>query len=253
MIGGMMKKRTIKGGDEIMIYVTGDIHGQKSRFQYVDSVIEKNLKEGDKLFVCGDFGYIWDNSHAEKQFLRYLSKKPYQILFVDGNHENFDLINDYPVEEWCGGKVHVIGRDREGFLKIVHLMRGQIFEIEEKKIFTFGGAYSIDKYMRTPHKTWFPQEMPTDDEMKEAIANLKRYDNKVDYIITHAAPEDTMSIFHPYHPEEKPLNNFLEWIRENVEYKHFYMGHLHRDEDIWRHQTILWFQLRNMITNEIIE
>lgn len=236
-----------------MIYVTGDTHGEKARFQYMDSAIEKNLKEGDKLFVCGDFGYIWDDSYPERQFLNFLSEKPYQILFVDGNHENFDLINDYPVEEWCGGKIHVIRRDREGIPKIIHLMRGQVFIIEEKKIFTFGGAYSVDKYMRTPKLTWFPQEMPQDNEMKEAITNLEKHGNMVDYILTHAAPEDTMKLFHPYHPKEKPLNNFLEWVRENVEYKHWYMGHLHREEDPWRHQTILWFQLRNMITNRIIE
>lgn len=73
---------------------------------------------------------------------------------MDGNHENFDLINEYPVEEWCGGKVHIIRCDKEGKPKIIHLMRGQVFEIEGKKIFTVGGAYSIDKYMRTPHRSW---------------------------------------------------------------------------------------------------
>lgn len=95
--------------------------------------------------------------------------------------------------------------------------------------------------------------MPTDSEMKETIANLEKVGNKVDYIITHAAPEEIMCIFHSNHPEEKPLNNFLEWIRENVEYKDWYMGHLYRDEDIWRHQTILWFDVRNIETNESIE
>lgn len=35
--------------------------------------------------------------------------------------------------------------------------------------------------MRTPHRSWWPQEMPTDAEMKEAIENLKKVDNKVDY------------------------------------------------------------------------
>ena len=40
---------------------------------------------------------------------------------------------------------------------------------------TFGGAYSIDKYMRKPHASWWPQEMPTDEEMKEANFNLERH------------------------------------------------------------------------------
>lgn len=237
-----------------MIYVTGDTHGEEGRFKYMDSAMEKTLTENDKLIICGDFGYISDDSYQERMFLRFMAEKTYQILWVDGNHENFDLINnEYPVEEWCGGKVHIIRCDKEGRPKIIHLMRGQVFEIEDKRIFTFGGAYSIDKYMRTPHRSWWPQEMPTDAEMKEAIDNLERVNNKVDYIFTHAAPEETMCIFHQNHPEEKPLNNFLEWVRENVEYRHWYMGHLHRDEDVWRHQTILWFDVRNIETNESIE
>lgn len=236
-----------------MIYVTGDCHGERARFQYKDSTIEKTLTQNDKLIVCGDFGYISDDSQSERKFLQFLAEKPYQILWVDGNHENFDLINAYPVEIWCGGKVHVIRRDKAGTPKIIHLMRGQVFEIENKRIFTFGGAYSIDKSMRIPQRSWWPQEMPTDAEMKEAIDNLGRVDNKVDYIFTHAAPEETMCIFHPNHPEEKPLNNFLEWVCENVTYRHWYMGHLHRDEDVWRHQTILWFDVRNIETNELID
>lgn len=236
-----------------MLYVTGDTHGEEARFQYLDSAIERTLTKDDKLIVCGDWGYVSDNSYKERLFLRFLLEKPYQILWVDGNHENFDLLEEYPIEEWCGGKAHVIRRDCEGNPKIIHLMRGQVFEIEGKKIFTFGGAYSVDKYMRVPYRSWWPQEMPTDDEMKEAVTNLTKHNNVVDYIITHAAPEDTMNLFHPDHPKEKPLNNFLEWVRENVEYKHWYMGHLHQDKDIWRNQTILWFELRNMETNEVIE
>lgn len=236
-----------------MLYVTGDTHGESGRFQHSNSAIDRTLTKDDKLIICGDWGYIFDDSLREQHFLQFLSDKPYQILWVDGNHENFDVINDYPVDEWCGGKVHIIKTDKDGQPKIIHLMRGQVYEIEDKVIFTFGGAYSIDKYMRTPHRSWWPQEMPTDEEMQEAIANLDRYHNKVDFVITHAAPEDTMSLFYPNHPEEKPLNNFLEWVRENVEYKHWYMGHLHLDEDVWRHQTILWFQLRNMENNEVVE
>lgn len=236
-----------------MLYVTGDTHGEEGRFMYSDSVIDKTLNKDDKLIICGDWGYISDDSYRERKFLSFLSEKPYQILFVDGNHENFTSINEYPVEEWCDGKVHVIRRDSKGNPKIIHLMRGQVFTIEEKRIFTMGGAYSMDKYMRTPYRSWWPQEMPTDEEMQEAIYNLEKYNNEVDYIITHTAPEETMCIFHPDHPKEKPLNNFLEWVRENVKHKHWYMGHLHREEDLWRNQTILWFQLRNMETNEIIE
>lgn len=233
-----------------MLFVTGDTHGEQGRFQYEKSAIERTLKFGDKLIVCGDFGYVFWGDEREEKFLEYLAEKPYQILFVDGNHENFDLLEKISVEQWCGGKVHVVKRDKENNPKVIHLMRGQVFTIEGKKIFTFGGACSIDKYMRTPQYSWWSQEMPTDNAFKEAILNLEAHNNQVDYIVTHTAPKDTMSMFHL---EEQPLNNFLEWIRENVQYKYWWFGHLHMDEDLWRHQACLWFQLRNMETNEVID
>ena len=70
--------------------------------------------------------------------LDWLEEKSYTTLFVDGNHENFDRLNAYPMEEWHGGKVHKIRPS------VLHLMRGQIFNICDKKVFTFGGASSHD-------------------------------------------------------------------------------------------------------------
>lgn len=236
-----------------MLYITGDTHGEEGRFLNTALEIGRCIKENDCLFICGDFGYIFNDTYRERRFLKFLAEElPYKILWVDGNHENFDLLNKYPVEEWCGGKVHIVGRNRAGDPKIIHLMRGQVFEIEGKKIFTFGGAYSIDRAMRTPGYSWWAEEMPNDAEMKEAIENLKKHDNKINYIITHTAPEDTMNMFHTDHREEKSLNNFLEWIRESVEYEHWWFGHLHIDRDLFRRQSVLWFQVRKMETNEIV-
>lgn len=235
---------------EQKMYVTGDTHGDEARMRCREFAYNQDLQEGDILFICGDFGYIFDDGYREHLFLNYLADKPYIICFVEGNHDNFDLINAYPVEIWNGGKVHIIKRDKQDNPKIIHLMRGQVFHIYGKKFFTFGGAYSIDKYMRTPGFSWWEQEMPTDGEMEEGNRNLKANNYEVDYILTHAAPESTMSLFHPDHEHEKPLNNYLEYVRENVKYKHWYMGHLHRDEDIWRNQTILWFDVIDINNHE---
>ena len=80
------------------------------------------LEKDDKLFVCGDFGYVWDDSFRERKFLEYMANElKFMILFVDGNHENHRLLGDYPEEEWCGGKVHIIARDKDGIPKIIHL------------------------------------------------------------------------------------------------------------------------------------
>lgn len=230
-----------------MIYITGDTHGEEARWTKACIPVIDKLTENDYVIVCGDFGYIFTGSRRENAFLDKLEKLRFTILFVDGNHEAFPLIYSYPQETWNGGKIHRIRKN------VMHLMRGQVFSIDGQRIFTMGGAYSIDKPMRTEGISWWPEEMPSEEEFKEAEMNLKRVGHEVDYIITHAAPEDTMNMFHPWHPDESRLNGFLEWIRETVKYRHWYFGHLHEDCDLWRHQTVLWYEVRDMLTNEKVE
>ena len=124
-----------------MIYITGDCHGNFERFNASIFPEQNEMTKDDCVIICGDFGGVWHKDTESKQetmVLDWLECKPFTTLFVDGNHENFDRLYDYPVEEWHGGKVHKI-RD-----SVIHLMRGQVFEIDGKKIFTFGGARSHD-------------------------------------------------------------------------------------------------------------
>lgn len=88
-----------------MIYITGDIHGDFSRFK---SPLLRKLKKNDALIVCGDFGFIWEGTQAERKILKKIGKLPYNVLFVEGSHDNYDLLESYPVEEWCGGKTRPI-------------------------------------------------------------------------------------------------------------------------------------------------
>ena len=61
--------------------------------------------------------------YLEKEQPMELEEKPFTTLYVDGNHENFDRLYGYPIENWQGGKVHKIRPS------VLHLMRGQVFEI----------------------------------------------------------------------------------------------------------------------------
>ncbi len=124
-----------------MIYITGDCHADFRRFSTNIFPEQREMTKEDYVIICGDFGGVWnkdEESPREKWDLNWLEDKPFTTLFVDGNHENFDRLYSYPVEKWHGGKVHKI-RD-----SVIHLMRGQVFEIEDRKIFTFGGASSHD-------------------------------------------------------------------------------------------------------------
>ena len=120
------------------IYITGDTHGDFQRFGSKYFPQQKEMSRGDYVVIAGDFGGLWDGSQKDQYWLDWLNKKPFTTLFVDGNHENFDLLNTLPEKEWNGGRVHVV---RE---HVLHLMRGQVFDFGGLAWFTMGGAASHD-------------------------------------------------------------------------------------------------------------
>lgn len=209
-----------------MIYITGDTHGEREKIDNL--AIQLELQDGDYLIVAGDFGFIFNNNYLEELILNELSTKPFKILFVDGNHECFPAIFRYPEEMWNGGKVHKI---REN---IYHLMRGQVFEIEGKKIFTMGGAYSIDRHNRKLNLSWWESELPSLKEMEEAKKNLALHDYKVDYIITHTLPSSVKLLMgyevSQEHEEDADFTDFLDEVREKTSYKRWFAGHFHMNK-----------------------
>ncbi len=221
-----------------MIYVTGDTHGEADVFQAGAACRDKALKENDILIVCGDFGYIFFGEEREEGFLDFLATKPYTICFCDGNHESFTLLKQYPEEEWNGGRVHRIRSN------ILHLMRGQVFTIEGKKVFTMGGAYSIDKHLRKEGYSWWSDEKPNDAEYKEAIRNLHANNMQVEYVITHTAPAEIIRrMGYIPDPHDAELTGFLEWIMYEVKYKEWFFGHWHEDRDYDRNLHGLWLDV----------
>ena len=119
-----------------MIYITGDTHGGFQRFGNKYFPPQKHMSREDYVIITGDFGGLWDGGPKDWYWLDWLSGKPFTTLFVDGNHENFDLLNALPEKEWHGGRVHEV---REN---ILHLMRGQVFTFGGLTWFTMGGASS---------------------------------------------------------------------------------------------------------------
>lgn len=112
-----------------MIYITGDTHipidiGKLSTKRFPE---QKQMSDTDFLIICGDFGGVWCGDNEEKYWLKWLNAKNFTTLFIDGNHENFDMLKEYPEVDYCGGKAQKI-KD-----KIYHLMRGQIYNIDGKK------------------------------------------------------------------------------------------------------------------------
>lgn len=93
-----------------MIYITGDIHREQDihKINPREFTVGDTLTENDYVIICGDFGCVWDGSTGDNFWLKWLDSLPWNTLFIDGNHENFDVLNTYPIEEYKGGKVHRI-------------------------------------------------------------------------------------------------------------------------------------------------
>ena len=196
-----------------MIYVTGDTHGDFSRFFHVEFADPNSLSRDDYVIICGDFGGIWLGDERDNERIGELEELPFTVLFVSGNHENFEALAKYPIVEWNSGKAQFIRPN------VIHLMRGQVFNIESHTFFTMGGAASHDisggilelddpefemKYwllrrnralFRINHLTWWKEEMPSDDEYEEAI-------------------------------------------RQKAQYKRWYFGHYHDNLDIGKHSML---------------
>ena len=210
--------------------ITGDTHGTMDLAKAVRFFgdHEDEYNEDDHLIICGDVGACGFTPDMEKETRRVLRDLPVTVLFVDGNHEHHPRLNDLPVDEWMGGKVHFVEPD------IIHLMRGQVYDINGTRFFTFGGAYSVDRYARTEGFDWFPEEIPTYEEYEEGLANLESCGYQVDYIITHSAPREVAAAlgYGEESVEEIALRRYLQQIADETEFRKWFFGHFHEDEII---------------------
>lgn len=229
-----------------MVYITGDTHGDPER---LSKNALKVLGDGDTLIICGDFGFIWDDSRAEKRILKSLSKRRYNICFIDGTHENFDLLRAYPVTKWNNGNVHKISDN------IFHLMRGQIFEIDGLKIFTMGGGESADLDSRLEDNPWLKYEIPSKDELLEGANSLEKADCKIDVIITHE-PSTTIKGFLTLGDNEPvrvtALNAYFDELSKCSEFDRWFFGSLHLDKYISNTYIAVHKALINAHTGEKI-
>jgi hypothetical protein len=221
----------------MILNVTGDTHQLTDTVKLVTHRFteQSTMTKEDYLIILGDTGFTWKTQDLN-YCLNYFNEKNFTTLFIDGNHEDFYRLNSLPIEEWNGGKVHKVTDS------VLHLLRGQVFEIEGLKIFTMGGAYSIDKELRKPGINWWPQELPNKVEMEEGLINLKKHNNKVDYILTHDAPNKYLDFGykHDIHTEDTEFKRYLEHIDNTIEFKHWYFGHHHEDIEIDFKHTVVF-------------
>ena len=220
------------------IFITGDTHSTYN----LEKIKRKNWKEGytltkkDVLIIAGDFGFLWRHKRTKEEvyWLKWLEDRPWTTCFIDGNHENFDLLDNLQRRDLFGAEVGIVSHS------IHHLLRGRIYKIHERRILALGGAHSHDREHREWGVSMWEQEMITDDDIDSTLHNLAIYHNKVDYVVTHCAPIK-------YAKEAIPLSLVPYWTPDNSEtqlqrlldtgfiFKKWFFGHYHTNSygDKW--------------------
>ena len=224
------------------IFVTGDIHASYDIAKLSESCFDTaGLTKDDYVIICGDFGLVWNNSASEQYWLRWLDARPFTTLFVDGNHEGFSLLNSFLETTWNGGAVHQVATS------VLHLKRGQLFNIDGCRIFTMGGATSSedDRTHRIQGKTWFTEEIPNEQERTTALETLDAADWDCDFVITHCAPSSSAQGISEHTDRLKihPMDEYTDWlqtIQDRLTYRHWFCGHYHIDAQIQDKTTVLY-------------
>jgi len=260
---------------ENKIFVIGDLHGgTNGELRYLDMANFKeqsSLTKDDVVIQLGDFGLVWyykESINEYKKDLRVceeIAARKFTLLVVPGNHENYDIINNLPIIEKWGGKVYELVTKRGS---IYFTVRGEIYTINGKKIFTFSGAtsaaeegrYSFEKYLskekvrkkkyrydvhiktivepiKLKEINYWPQELSTQEEKDYAMENLYKHNLNVDYILAHTAPTHVVenSLWNTKENASKfecSTVKFLDQVYDMVTFKEWHYGHLHNNIEL---------------------
>lgn len=204
------------------ILVAGDTHGN------VRSMTTKIARAKDLganyVIQVGDFG-MWQGLEG----LEFLDAVNTSAVFHDvkvfalpGNHENFDLweyhLNN-PHNPKTDGFTHI--RSHVLIAPKVHNWKWA-----EKRFFIAGGAVSIDKQMRRPGISWWPQEELSDSE----LASVLKYGGpQINYLFTHDQSDHTNWGFNLVpDPQSKIHRQKMDKVIAHLKPKKHFAGHMHK-------------------------
>ena len=250
------------------ILLSGDFHDDargELAFLTKDYLVKqygrKVFNEISYHIILGDGGFLWPGQgEKEASIYEELSKRPFPVLCVFGNHEHVLGRPDLPeIDIGIGEKVIVVN-EKEPLL--VFLKRGKVYNIENRKFLVLGGALSIDKKFRRPNQSWWENEYWTEKEESELFALLEK-DNRFDYVLSHTGPNRiNRKIFAQigldsplkYHDKVAKLN---EKIDSRISCKQWFCGHWHQvfyyyDEELKRGYQYLYYETALMRDTEII-
>lgn len=163
--------------DQQRVMFAGDIHGNINHAAWVFSTAASN--NCSHIIACGDFGYWVHNKWGKKfvsEIARMADKYGIQFLWVDGNHENHDILNDLLAKH--GDSEPIPTPDHW----VQWIPRGCKFQIGSSTFMGYGGAYSVDRQNRIKGESWWEGETLDQNHIDSVPLT------KVDFLVTHEAP-----------------------------------------------------------------
>lgn len=165
----------------IKFYLVGDTHGDLS---FASRICKAAEADGvDTIYQLGDFG-VWPGDSGQ-YYLDTLSenagKRGVTWKVTLGNHEDYDQLDQ------------IAGVERGSFnlrenIRILGYKAG-VWQHGDIRFACIGGAVSIDRNMRMPHVSYWPQETIKDVDLwsLETQMGFWKWDG-VDILLSHDAP-----------------------------------------------------------------
>ena len=109
-------------------------------------------------------------------------------------------------------------------------MRGEVYTVNGKRWFAFGGAESTDRAWRVERQSWWRQETPSLDEYNNGVRQLRANNFEIDYVFTHAIPYCLKDGIYIRDIVPNPATEFmLQDFYRMIEFKYWFCGHYHMD------------------------
>ena len=188
------------------VMLCGDTHGNEWHMNYLYlKAVKYNV---DAIVVLGDFGY-WEHGKGGVQFLNNIDacykESSIPTLFIDGNHENHQLLQYRYMGIWPSNEDdlayvkrfdEMITKDygdqpikysEEGFFRlrdgVWYIPRGVSWSWNGIRFLGIGGAFSVDRASRKLGVSWWEEEVLNDTDVEIASAA-----GQVDVVLAHDVP-----------------------------------------------------------------
>ncbi len=224
-----------------MIAVISDVHfpSDKERQKSIQSGL-RNMPDIHALFICGDFT---DNRNDTKEgedmhLPDYMRDLPYPVFFIDGNHEDYNVLKRLPeideAEREVLLKKHGCNVERNNTRKaadgIYYLKRGSVCTADGFSILAIGASTTGPGYKKNHPDIWQPDEDLTPEDEERISDAISKNNNTFDLVMTHTVPERMVRAWFP----EKDLsvtNDILYRVWKKISYRYWMFGHFHQDID----------------------